>query len=65
MNVRYPDVKVELTGHDGNAFAILGAVARGLKRAGHADAVVEFTAEAVSGDYEHLLQTTMRWVVVV
>jgi hypothetical protein len=31
--VRYPEVRVQLSGEDGNVFAILGAVRRGLIRA--------------------------------
>jgi hypothetical protein len=58
----YPDVHVQLVGEDGNAFAILGRVRKALKRAGHRDVVDKFTAEATNGNYDHLLQTCMRWV---
>ena len=48
---------------DGNAFHILGLVRRGLVRAGvPADKQKEFMDEATSGDYDHLLQTCMKWV---
>lgn len=60
--MKYPDVTVQLTGTDGNAFALIGNVARALRRAGHADVVNEFQAEATSGDYDHLLATCMKWV---
>ena len=60
---RYPDVQVQLTGEDGNAFAILGRTAGALRRAGvPQDEIDDYFAEATSGDYQHLLQTTMRWV---
>jgi len=60
---KYPDVTVQLTGNDGNAFAILGAVARALKRAKVPKEEVDaFMDEAKSGDYDHLLATAMRWV---
>jgi hypothetical protein len=59
---KFPDVQVQLTGEDGNAFAILGAVSQALKRAGHREAADEFYKEATSGDYDHLLQTAMRYV---
>lgn len=63
--VRYPNVTVQLTGNDGNAYAIIGTVIRGLKEA---DVSVEerdaFREEATSGDYDHLLQTAMKWVAV-
>ncbi len=60
---KYPNVHVRLVGEDGNAWAILGRVSAALKRAGigkeESDA---FFAEATAGDYDHLLQTAMRWV---
>ncbi len=62
--VRHPEVQVQLTGTDGNAYAILGAVQKALRKAGHSDEVAVFLAEATSGDYAHLLATCMRWVTV-
>jgi len=62
--VRHPEVVVELTGRDGNAYAILGAVQQALRRAGHASDIAEFLDEATSGDNDQLLQTCIRWVTV-
>ena len=60
---RYPDIQVQLTGQDGNAFAILGLTTRALRRAGlPQEEIDDYVAEATSGDYDHLLQTTMRWI---
>lgn len=60
---KYPDVKVELSGQDGNAFYIIGRVSAALKRAGvPADEVKAFFDEATRGDYDNVLQTCMRWV---
>lgn len=60
---RYPNVTVQLTGEDGNAFAVLGTVIRALKDADvHVSELDFFREEAASGDYAHLLQTTMAWV---
>jgi hypothetical protein len=63
---KYPHVEVSLVGRDGNAFAILGAVGNAL-RAGHVgqDQINDFYNECGRGDYDHLLQTVMAWVVVV
>lgn len=62
-DVKYPNIEVELTGSDGNAFAILGAVQKAMRRHGvDAAEVKAFNDEATSGDYDHLLQTAMRWV---
>jgi len=58
----YPDVKVQLSGTDGNAFAILARVRKALRQAGHGEVVEEFTQEATSGDYDHLLLTCCRYV---
>jgi hypothetical protein len=57
------DVKVKLTGNDGNAFAIMGAVAKGLRKAGANEVEIkEYQKESMSGDYNHLLRTAMEWV---
>ena len=60
---RYPEICVQLSGEDGNAFAILGRITRALHQAGlDHDEIDQYYAEATAGDYDHLLQTTMRWV---
>ena len=56
------DVKVKLVGTDGNAFALMGKVVKALRKGGHSDLVAEFRKEAISGDYDHLLQTCMDYV---
>lgn len=59
---KLPDVTVELVGHDGNAFSILGRVMNAMRAAGHADQVDAYHDEATAGDYNNLLAVTMRWV---
>lgn len=60
--ILYPNVQVELTGRDGNAFAIIGACIKAARRAGiGAGPIAAFQVEATSGDYDHLLATCMRW----
>lgn len=62
---KYPDVIVELTGNDGNAFAVLGRVQRALRKAGvDKHEIDEFWNQATSGDYNKLLVTCMEWVTV-
>ena len=57
------DIEVQLTGNDGNAFAIMGAVQRALKTAGATQAELdEYLKESMSGDYDNLLRTAMKWV---
>ena len=62
MTPKHPDITVELTGHDGNAFAVLGRCRQAARDAGLSeDNTATFMAEAMAGDYDHLLQTAMRW----
>lgn len=57
------DIEVELIGHDGNAFAIMGKVKQALKRNGASDEEIdEYMKESMSGDYDNLLTTAMEWV---
>ncbi len=61
--VKYPDIVVDLTSNDGNAFVVLGLVTKALKRAKvSAEEIEKFKDDAMSGDYNHLLQTCMKWV---
>jgi len=46
---------------DGNAFSIIGAGTKELKRLGRRDEVEAFTAEMTAGDYDHLLRTVVKW----
>lgn len=63
MNPKYPNIDVELVGHDGNAFAIMGKVSKVLRRAGVSqEEIKQYTDEATSGDYDNLLRVTMNWV---
>lgn len=65
MDLKYPEVIVKLLGGDGNAFSVLGKVRRALRDGGVANTEIEeFSKEATSGDYDHLLRTVMQWVTV-
>lgn len=61
-DLRPPKPHVKLVGEDGNAFAILGRCKREARRAGWTDEQWQaFSAEARSGNYDHLLVTVMEW----
>jgi hypothetical protein len=63
MTVKYPDIHVRLTGEDGNAFAVLGAVCKAMQEAGVSlEERMKFSDEATRGDYNRLLRTCMEWV---
>ena len=62
-NIKYPQIEVQLTGNDGNAWAIMGSVSRALRKAGvSAEEIEKYTDESTSGDYSDLLCTAMNWV---
>jgi hypothetical protein len=63
---RYPDVHVRLLGEDGSAGAIMGRVTSALKRQGRVSEAEcnEFRMQCISGTYDELLQTVMKWVTV-
>lgn len=63
MTVKYPKATINLVGEDGNAFSILARTKTALRKAGvSAEEQNAYFDEATSGDYDHLLLTTMRWV---
>jgi hypothetical protein len=53
---------VKLVGTDGNALAIISKVKTAIKRSDHPELAAEFQKEAMSGDYDHVLQTCMVYV---
>ena len=60
-----PRPEVQLVGHDGNAYAIMGRVAKALKRAGCSKEHVEsYYEESKRGDYNHLLRVACEYAVV-
>ena len=66
MEPKYPNVEVDFSNINGNAFSLIGAVRRALRRSGVSGGKLEeFQKEATSGDYDNVIQTCMRWVNVV
>jgi hypothetical protein len=62
MAPKYPNITVQLSGHDSNAFMILGLCQRASRDAGLSREDIDaFYKEATSGDHKHLIQTAMRW----
>jgi hypothetical protein len=60
---KYQTVTVKLTGNDGNAFSIMAAVSKAIRKAGAtAEEVEQYMNESMSGDYNNLLRTAMKWV---
>jgi len=60
MNTEKPTV--QLSGQDGNAFMILGLCQKAAKRAGWpAEKIASVMTEMRGGDYDHLLQTAMKY----
>jgi hypothetical protein len=62
MSPKYPNITVQLSGRDSNAFMILGLCQRAATDAGlPKDEVDAFYKEATRADHEHLVQSAMRW----
>ena len=54
---------VKLIGLDGNAFSVMGNVKRALKRAGaDQEYIDQYLKEATSGDHNHLLSVSIKYV---
>ena len=55
MGIKYPQVKVKLAGEDGNAFAVMGATRRAMRKAGLSEEQIEeYLKEAMSRDWRRL-----------
>ena len=63
--MKAPKIKpdVQLSSQDGNAFFIIGGVIKALKKAGADQEYIDkYKDEAMSGDYDNVLTTTMEYV---
>jgi hypothetical protein len=62
MQPKHPTITVKLVGEDANAYNILGQCRKAMREAGLPKSEIElFFKEATAGNYDHLLQTAMRW----
>jgi len=62
-NTTYPDITVQLSGTDGNAFSVIGKVKKAIRSAEGSDAARRFSEQAMqSGSYDELLQFCMSTV---
>jgi hypothetical protein len=60
MDIKYPQVTVELVGHDGNAFGIIAKVHRQIAANVSVEAAQEFQDQAFACEsYEDLLRLCM------
>ncbi len=58
----HPEVHVKLAGRDGNAFAIMAACTQAARKLGVSEReLVDFRADAIRGNYDHLLRTCKKW----
>ena len=51
-----------LLGVDGNAFSIIAYTASAMKKVGFKDQIKQYTEQATSGDYDHLLSLSVEWI---
>ena len=61
---KYPDIRVQLTGEDGNIFSILGRVQQEMRRKGVPQAQRDqfFTEVTATKSYDEALGVVMTWV---
>ena len=65
MDVKYPEVIVDLSFVSHNTFNILGIVSNAMRDYGvHELEIQTFYGEAMSGNYDQLLFTCSRWVTI-
>ena len=63
MKPLYPEIEVNLSESDGNAFSIQAKVIRAMRHANVDRAHIEnFKQESRDGDYDHLLLVCMEYV---
>ncbi len=59
---KYPAITAVISS-DGNAFAIMGAVTKAMKRGGVPKEDIDaYFAEATSGDYDKVIRTSFKYV---
>lgn len=59
----YPNITVQFTGADGNAYNLLGLVRKALiENDVPAGDIANFMMDATSGNYDHLIQVCFGWV---
>lgn len=60
---KYAKVALQVSETDSSAFGVVNAARQALRKAGASRAEIEaFSKEALSGDYNHVLNTTASWV---
>lgn len=60
---KYETINVKLVGEDGNAMAIMSRVGAALRKAGVEQSEIDtYYEESMSGDYDNVLRTAMKWV---
>ena len=56
-------VFVDLTKIDGSAFSVMASVSKALRRNGVSkEEIDQYKKESMSGNYNHLIQTAMKYV---
>lgn len=63
---KFPTIEVQLSGEDGNVFAVIGRVTSAMRRGGVSkEAIGQFTKEVTASEsYDQALECVMRWVLV-
>ena len=63
---KYPGIQVQLVGTDGNAFTIIGKIMREMRNHGvNEKEINKYKKDSMSGDYDNVLRTAIKWVDIV
>lgn len=63
LEPKFPEITVQLSGNDGNAFSIMAAVLQALRRGGVPKEERDlYTKDSMSGDYDNLINVASQWV---
>ena len=63
MKIKFPEVRVMLSGQDGSVLGVVGPVIKAMRRGGVAPRDIDnYQAAALSDDYEHALSVTIETV---
>lgn len=61
---KYPEIIIDLSGADGNAFSLMGLCIKKAKSLLSKEEIEGFKKEAMKGDYDNLLCTICDWFTV-
>ena len=64
QNVMFPEISIEVSGPEGNAYCIVAIISNNLKSIGWSQSDIDdVVAEMTKGDYIHLLHVAKKFII--